>query len=241
MPTLYRIAKWRETYETHETRKLVRLNWIPVPNKHDGLGFRMVAAEKDGAALFGIWNLLVQVASKTEREQRGTLERDGIPLTARSLATMTGFSEKLFQRAFVFFSQPSIGWLLAEQWQTDLPLSPDGSGDCPGNPPDEGKGREGKEGNGKEGKAGAAPLPFSSDAFKATWSQWEQHRREIRKPLTPTATRLAFADLAEMGEERATAAILHSISKNYQGIFEDKSRRPVAAHTAVTSKYAKAF
>lgn len=166
---LYRIAKWREVYETHETRKLVRLNWIPVPNKHDGLGFRSIAAEKDGAALFGAWNLIVQVASRADREHRGTLIRDETPLSASSLSTMTGFPAKVFERALAFFSQPSIGWLLAEQWQTDLPLSPDVPGDGPGNLPDEGKGMEGKEGKGMDvGRAaGAAPASLSLETLKS--------------------------------------------------------------------------
>lgn len=94
---------------------------------------------------------------------------------------------------------------------------------------------------------GLVKLPFESDAFKAAWTQWEQHRREIRKRLTPTAIKLAFSDLEAMGEERAIAAIRHSISKNYQGIFEDRSaaraglRSPNAEHRQVTSKFDKAF
>lgn len=194
--TLYKIARWNEVYETHETRKLVRLNWIPVPNKHDGLGFRMIAAEKDSAALFGVWNLLIQVASKSDREHRGILERDGIPLTASALSTMTGFPERAISRALTFFSQPSIGWLLAEQWQTDLPLSPGTSGDRPGNLPDEGNGREWKEGKTVGRAAGAAPAPLSLDGFKANPAYQgidieREHAKAVtwcqanRKTLTP--------------------------------------------------------
>lgn len=197
--TLYKIARWNEVYETHETRKLVRLNWIPVPNKHDGLGFRMIAAEKDSAALFGVWNLLIQVASKSDRVNRGTLERDGVPLTARTLSTMTGFPERAIARALTFFSQPTIGWLLAEQWQTDLPLSPGDLPLPPGTHPDEGNGMEWKEG--KEGKvvgraAGAAPAPLSLDGFKSNPAYQgididREHAKAVtwcqvnRKKLTP--------------------------------------------------------
>lgn len=236
MPTLYRIAKWSETYETHDTRKLMRLNWIPVPNKHDGLGFRMIAAEKDSAALFGVWNLLIQVASKTDRGHRGTLERGGNPLTASSLATMTGFPEKTIERGLLFFSHPSIGWLLAEQWQTDLPLSPDASGESPGRR--EGKGREGKEGNGREAPpATPVSLPFSSPDFAAAWAEYRQHRTEIKKPLTPTATTRALANLAEWGEARAIAAIRYSIANGYRGIFEEHKRHGRNQPETISQKY----
>ncbi len=175
--TLYRIANWSKNYETHETRKLVRLSWIPITNKHDGLGFRMIAAEKDSAALFGIWNLLIQVASKSDRDTRGVLVRDGIPLSAASLAVMTGFPEKAFSRALSFFSQASVGWIVAEEQQTNLPLSPGNLPESPGNlplspgiHPDEGKGREWKEGNGKKDvgrSAGAEPTSISLESLKA--------------------------------------------------------------------------
>lgn len=230
MPTLYRIARWNEIYETHETRKLVRLNWVPVPNKHDGLGYRTVAAEKDGAALFGAWNLILQVASKSDRTHRGTLIRGDTPLTAASLAIITGFPERLFQRALSYFSQHSIGWLLAEQWQTDLPFSPDAPGDAPENLPDEGKGREGKEGKEKRQAASPMPLPFSSDSFAQAWAMFGQHRRELRKPLTPTASKMALEQLERMGEDRAIAAIKHTIAKGWQGIREPDGP-PVARYS----------
>jgi hypothetical protein len=167
---LYRIKDWGMHFESHESRKYKRLDWVRIPNKHDGLGFRLVAAEKDGAALFGTWTLIVQVASKTGGyDSRGILSRDGQPLTSRDLEAMTGFPSRLFDRAFAFFSQPKIGWLLAEQWQTDLPLSAGTPGESPGTPgfspgshPLE-KRREEKKREEEEGvcAAGAAPLDDS--------------------------------------------------------------------------------
>ena len=63
-------------------------------------------------------------------------------------------------------------------------------------------------------------LPFSSPHFLIFWSNWEQHRIEIKKKLTPTTKRQQLAKLAEMGEARAIAALKHSLAGGWQGIFE---------------------
>jgi hypothetical protein len=228
---LYRIANWHAIYETHETRKLDRLRWVPMPNKHDGLGFRLMAAEKDACDLYAAWNLIVQVASKSEKGERGILRRGSSPLNVNNLALMTGFPARIFTRAFEFFSQPSVGWLIAEEWQEELALSPGrpglNPGVAPGRPgsnPAVWNGMEGKEGKEEEPQATVRPstavLPFSSDAFRSAWEDFTKHRGEIRKPLKPTSTKMALAELQAMGERRAIIAIKHTIARGWQGIRE---------------------
>lgn len=63
-------------------------------------------------------------------------------------------------------------------------------------------------------------LPFKSSDFAAAWADWKQHRKEIRKKLTPTSVKRQLAKLAAMGEQRAIAALNHSILNGWQGIFE---------------------
>ena len=77
--------------------------------------------------------------------------------------------------------------------------------------------------------APVASLPFGSDAFAAAWTDFCQHRRELKKKLTPTATRQIFADLAAWGEQRAIAAIRHTIGKGWQGIREPDQRQSQTA------------
>lgn len=113
MANLYSIAHWDELYETPETRKLLRLKWVPTPNKHDGLGFRRMVNQSDRSDLFAAWNLILQVASKGQRDrERGKLMRNGAVLSAGDLSLMTGFPEKVFMRALTFFSR-EIGWLVS--------------------------------------------------------------------------------------------------------------------------------
>jgi len=63
-------------------------------------------------------------------------------------------------------------------------------------------------------------LPFSSPDFLMFWSNWMQHRIEIKKKLTPTTKKQQLAKLGEMGEARAIAALKHSLAGGWQGIFE---------------------
>ena len=82
-----------------------------------------------------------------------------------------------------------------------------------------GIGKEGEEKkNGKQSKS--LPLPFDDPDFIDAWSDWIQHRKEKKKPLTPTSMKLQLQTLKEMGLDRAIRAIDHSIEKGWTGIFE---------------------
>ena len=97
----------------------------------------------------------------------------------------------------------------------------------------EGKGREGnKEGKGTRNKRvdDALPLPFDSADFKLFWANWEQHRKETKKPITPTSRKQQFAKLAEMGERRAIEALKHSLAGGYAGIYEPAASKPTTTH-----------
>ena len=145
MNPLYRICDWDKFYETSETRKLENLRWTPIPNKHDGLGFRRLVAHPKKCELFAAWVLLIQVAARARRGYRGSIERDGQPLTADDLAVMTGFPERIFTYAFEFFAHPKQGWLTVVSGESARP--PADSAIPPGESPAVWKGREGREGS----------------------------------------------------------------------------------------------
>jgi len=64
------------------------------------------------------------------------------------------------------------------------------------------------------------PQEIDTDDFHDAWSEWESHRAEIHKDLTPTSAKVQLDKLAKMGEQRAIAAIRHSIGQSYVGIVE---------------------
>lgn len=131
---LYRIKDWPKHYEVSDSRKVDGpLSWVAVRTKQDGFGFRRMASERDRSDLLAAWILMVEIAARQRREDRGKLVRDGRPLTARSLATMTGFPEIVFDRALSFFSEPEQDWLLTEA-VPDQPTPPAASARAEGAP-----------------------------------------------------------------------------------------------------------
>lgn len=71
------------------------------------------------------------------------------------------------------------------------------------------------------------PTPLATDDFRATWTLWQQYRREKKKPLTETGGVLQLDKLASMGPVRAIAALKHTMVMGWEGIREpDPSEHP---------------
>ena len=69
-------------------------------------------------------------------------------------------------------------------------------------------------------------LPFASEPFKAIWLEWEKHRQEIKKKLTPMAVKKQFNFLASLTEQEAIESIETSIQNGYTGLFPPKNSKP---------------
>jgi len=65
---------------------------------------------------------------------------------------------------------------------------------------------------------------MSSERFAEAWKLWVQHRKEIRKKLTPTTERLQLKKLVQWGEEVAIRSIYQSIENGWQGLFYPKEQ-----------------
>lgn len=121
---LYVVTQWASAHETADARKCATaLRWVAVPTRHDGLGFRRVAAHREQCAIFAAWILLLQVAARRPQGQRGVLAGEDGPLDAEDLAVMTGFPQAAFDVALEFLASPRVGWLTR--------FDPDASGRYP--------------------------------------------------------------------------------------------------------------
>jgi hypothetical protein len=72
------------------------------------------------------------------------------------------------------------------------------------------------------------PATLDTPAFREAWAEWEGHRRDIRKRLTPRSARMLLKKLEPLGPDAAVAAIVHSIANGYTGIFPDPAFKPNA-------------
>lgn len=109
--TMYVIRDWNEHFEISESRKYKNLSWVALPNKHDGKSYRRLVRLEDGAAIFGVWIAIVQVASKCP--ERGVLADADGPLTPEDISDKTGMSESLVVRALEVLSSERIKWIIA--------------------------------------------------------------------------------------------------------------------------------
>jgi hypothetical protein len=98
MNVVYHIVGWDELYENNRTRELKHLQWVLVPNRHDGDGYTLLVDRPNGAAFLGAWLAILQVASKCD--PRGTLLREGaVPHDAGSIARITRLPRELLAEA----------------------------------------------------------------------------------------------------------------------------------------------
>ncbi len=60
---------------------------------------------------------------------------------------------------------------------------------------------------------------LDNPSFAETWSDFLQHRIEIKKPMKPTGIKMLLKKLEKVGAESAIAALEESIQNGWQGVF----------------------
>ena len=68
------------------------------------------------------------------------------------------------------------------------------------------------------------PGELDTEPFRAAWSDWLTHRKQIKKPVTELAANKQLKALAKRGTNDAIRAIEHSIANGWQGIFDPDER-----------------
>lgn len=102
------IVDWGKHYENNRTRELKKMAWVPMPNRHDGDGYTRLLDHPNGAAHFGAWCALVEVASRCDI--RGTLlGSTGEAIETDSLSRMTRIPTEIW--AEVLPRLVTIGWI----------------------------------------------------------------------------------------------------------------------------------
>lgn len=106
-----RVTDWESLYETAESRRISDLSWVATPNGHNSVLYCQLLRHPNGMAHFGVWNLILQVASKCSI--RGLLTYGGDkcprPHTATTIADVTRGSEKVISECLPRLLE--IGWL----------------------------------------------------------------------------------------------------------------------------------
>ena len=155
MAAIIEIVDWAHRYENNRTRELKKLDWVPMSNRHDGDGYTELMDHPNGAAHFGAWCAMVEVASRCAA--RGLLSRDtGAPHDALTLARMTRIPVEVWNDALPRFE--AIGWI---KWRE---CSENPAGGCDAGC-DVGGGANRSEGKGKKERREGREAPHPAATF----------------------------------------------------------------------------
>lgn len=112
---LYRVRNWDGNFENNRTRQIECCTHVWVPNKQHGLGFTYLLSQKDGAAVIGIWYLIVEACSLQKLPREGYLTDTGKPdgrvWTAKTLALRWRRPVSEIERALELLSSEDVGWI----------------------------------------------------------------------------------------------------------------------------------
>lgn len=125
METVYRIAKWRETFETAESKRHVALRWISLPITINTNGYQSLVTEfgDDAPAIYGAWCSLACYAA--ECPERGTLANSrGVAVPLAQIARLRMMPLAVMQRMWDWAIRPEVGWL---ELATDAATNPVGT------------------------------------------------------------------------------------------------------------------
>lgn len=67
-------------------------------------------------------------------------------------------------------------------------------------------------------------IDFGDPELQSEWESFQQHRKELRKPITPTARTRLIAKLRLFGVSNAIKALRISIDNGWQGVFDPTKR-----------------
>ncbi len=98
-----KIRDWEAHFERDRTKQWKSLQWVPVPNKR-GFGYKIIMKQPDGPEIFGVWNAIIQEASKVD--PRGDLSKYDV----YQLSILLEISEKKIKRAIDFLSD-NLDWI----------------------------------------------------------------------------------------------------------------------------------
>lgn len=111
----YQIEGWDDHYENAVSRQIEQCTWCKVPNKQDGLQYRVMVNDPATAPFYGVFISLVLLCSK-QVNRCGFLTHDGssdgVPYTVPELSVKTGFPAKMVGEALDYLTSGPTPWVI---------------------------------------------------------------------------------------------------------------------------------
>jgi len=105
----YSIKDWALHYEINRTREMKLMQWLPLPIKLDGEGYAALMDHENGAAHFGVFVAVLEVAARCP--QRGVLAGASGPYTEKAIARLIRMPEPVVVEALIRLASDDIGWV----------------------------------------------------------------------------------------------------------------------------------
>lgn len=119
------ITKWKEVFETSESRKLKRMTWFRVPSGCDSRGLTNLLCEADSERAlraFGVFNLLCQWTATFDKARRGKfVDANGTPMTRQFMARFLRVEISHLNDAIELLGNERVAWLQKEPVEENLP------------------------------------------------------------------------------------------------------------------------
>jgi hypothetical protein len=120
---LLQLVDWNKHFENNKSRERDRCGFVCVPNKFGGVGLTNVLDHPEGAAIYGIWVLILELCSKQHRPRDGWLtdngRPDGRPLGPEQLARLFRRSQTEIKLCFEVVSNIEVGWIWLVSGEAD--------------------------------------------------------------------------------------------------------------------------
>jgi len=243
----YSIVDWDKKYEVSQAKRVLGpLTWVALPTTHDDLAFRRLMAMDDGAALYGAWIMIVQIAAKCS--PRGVLADGRHPLTAADLAMRTGVPEALFSKALQILASKNFGWIKRSRYRasSEHGLSlvgaqctlQDSTGQHKTKHHTTASGGSRTEGSPGAGQDLGIPIPINLDVpdFLTTWHRWVTYLRQKSIRVSPMTLESQLTQLATIGPVEAIAAIEQSITKGWLSLNPTSHNSPSKGPAPLTEE-----
>lgn len=181
---VYHIRNWAKSFENNKSRVIGACRYVCMPNKQDGLGLLRILAQEDGAAIFGVWCLILQACSRQVKRD-GWLTDDGTengrPWDLEDLAFRWRRPIREIERALSIFCDHKIAWM--ERLQSKCPS---GGTECPSGALNEGRKEQ------REGTPGGAAVPdIDLDGIADP--------RPVKKTTEPEVDRMSDDEVFRLG------------------------------------------
>ncbi len=118
----YQILNWAQSFENERSRQVERCSYVCLPNKF-GMSLARLLARDDGAALFGVFVLIVEACSRQRRPRDGWLTEDGTPTgrpwDAEDIAVAIRRPVREVTETLNALCAPKIGWVVERNLQSE--------------------------------------------------------------------------------------------------------------------------